>query len=66
MAIRPRNLAARSPLMRKGGVHQRNRSGERQQEKRALARELDVWTKEEDESLKSTEVVPHAGQKPAP
>lgn len=31
-----RNWAARSPLLRKGGVHQRSRSGERQSARQRL------------------------------
>ncbi len=38
-----RNSVARSPLLRKGGVHQRPRSGERQQHRQWLEDELDVW-----------------------
>jgi hypothetical protein len=37
---KPRNPVARSPLMRKGGPHEKTRSAKRQQEKRALARRL--------------------------
>lgn len=32
----PRNPVARAPILRKGGVHQRARSGERQQARQAL------------------------------
>ena len=35
-----RNAVARAPIMRKGGVHQKPRSGQRQQAKRALQREV--------------------------
>jgi hypothetical protein len=37
------NPVARSPLLRKGGVHQRSRSGERQRDKRALAKKLKAY-----------------------
>jgi len=46
MATRPRtigNPVARSPLLRKGGPHQRSRSGERQSERDELAAELEQW-----------------------
>jgi len=33
---KPRNPVANAPIMRKGGVHQKSRSGERQQEKQQL------------------------------
>jgi len=42
-----RNTVARSPLLRKGGVHQRLRSGERQQNKRQLDDALDEWLLEQ-------------------
>ncbi|MCB1877782.1 MAG: hypothetical protein KDH88_17550 [Chromatiales bacterium] len=38
-----RNPVARSPLLRKGGTHERSRSGERQSEQRRLERELARW-----------------------
>ena len=38
---RRRNPVARSPLLRKGGPHQRSRSGERQQQHHLLQSELD-------------------------
>lgn len=38
---RQRNPVARSPLLGKGGVHERSTSGKRQQAKRALARALE-------------------------
>lgn len=39
--LRPRNYVARSPLLRKGGVHERCQSGKRQQQKQDLKGELD-------------------------
>ena len=41
MATKPRNPVARSPLLRKGGVHGKSRSGERMKTKNALRRELE-------------------------
>ena len=38
-SARPRNPVARSPLMRKGGVHQRSRSSKRFRDKQDLRRE---------------------------
>ncbi len=40
MARKPRNPAARSPLLRKGGVHRKSRSSERMRSKRKLKDEL--------------------------
>ena len=37
---KPRNLAARTPLMRKGGVHQKSKSSERRKAKQQLRREV--------------------------
>lgn len=56
MARKPRNPVARSPLLRKGGVHRKSRSAERMQSKRELKEEA------EDEREKQGE--PDA--KPAP
>ncbi len=39
--LRPRNYVARSPMLRKGGVHERCQSGKRQQQKQDLKGELD-------------------------
>ncbi len=39
---KPRNLAARSPVLRKGGVHERSKSARRFQGKQALAAVLDA------------------------
>jgi hypothetical protein len=35
-----RNPVARAPLLRKGGVHQKSKSAERQQTKQSLRREV--------------------------
>lgn len=46
MALRPRTIGnplARSPLMRKGGVHRKARSGQRQNERDELDAALDEW-----------------------
>ena len=41
MARKPRNPVARSPLLRKGGVHRKSRSAERMQSKRELKEEAE-------------------------
>jgi hypothetical protein len=38
--LRPRNFVARSPLLCKGGVHERSQSGKRQQQKQAMEQEI--------------------------
>ncbi|HKK05099.1 MAG TPA: hypothetical protein VKA50_04555 [Gammaproteobacteria bacterium] len=43
----PRNRYARHPLMRKGGVHQRSRGGQRSRDKRLLREERAAWLDEE-------------------
>ncbi len=47
---RQRNPIARSPLLRKGGIHERKPSGHRQDEKIALREELDVYLLEQKEA----------------
>lgn len=47
MKNKPRNPVARSPLMKKGGVHQKSRTAERQQEKDAVQSEVDEWEEEQ-------------------
>lgn len=37
---RPRNPVARAPILRKGGVHDKARSGERQRARQRLTREV--------------------------
>jgi len=45
-AVRGRNPVARSPLMRKGGVHQRSKSSKRFRDKQDLRRETgSYWNK---------------------
>ena len=41
MASKPRNPVARSPLLRKGGVHRKSRSAERMQSRRNLKDEVE-------------------------
>lgn len=43
---RPRNPVARSPLLKKGGVHQRSRSGERQQHRKTLKKAIETALRE--------------------
>jgi hypothetical protein len=48
------NPVARSPLLRKGGAHQRTRSGERQRQRADLEAALGQWREEEaDEDFDS-------------
>ena len=42
MARKPRNPVARSPLLRKGGVHRKSRSSERMRSKRELKDEAEA------------------------
>ena len=51
--IKPRNPVARSPLLRKGGVHEKSRSSERSDKKRELEEKvanLEDEPKAEDKS----------------
>lgn len=41
------NPVAKSPLLRKGGAHQRTRSGERQRQRADLETALEQWLEEE-------------------
>lgn len=50
MKQKPRNPVARSPIMKKGGVHQKSRSSERRQENRAIEVELDTWAEDADKA----------------
>jgi hypothetical protein len=43
-----RNTVARSPLMRKGGVHQRSKSSKRFRDKQALRREAGGYWNQRD------------------
>lgn len=49
MKDKPRNPVARSPLMKKGGVHEKSRTAKRQREKDAVQSELDEWEEEKDD-----------------
>ena len=49
MARKPRNPVARSPLLRKGGVHRKSRSAERMQSKRELKEEAEDERKKQGE-----------------
>lgn len=40
MAIKHRNLAARTPLMRKGGMHRNSKTAERSKAKQQLRQEV--------------------------
>jgi hypothetical protein len=44
--IKPRNPVARSPLLRKGGVHEKSRSSERSDTKRELEDKAADWEEE--------------------
>lgn len=41
--IKPRNLVACSPLMKKGGVHQKSQSALRSQKRQHLLLQLEDW-----------------------
>lgn len=47
--VRPRNPVARSPLLRKGGVHEKSKSGLRAEHKQKLQTELIDWYEELDD-----------------
>ena len=49
MARKPRNPVARSPLLRKGGVHRKSRSAERMKSKRELKEEAEGDREEQRE-----------------
>ena len=44
MSKKRRNPVAHAPILRKGGVHQKSRSGERQQDKRTLRKSVSEYT----------------------
>jgi len=48
MKQKPRNPVARSPIMKKGGVHEKSRSSERRQEDRAIEDGLDAWAEDSE------------------
>ena len=62
MARKPRNPVARSPLLRKGGVHRKSRSAERMQSKRELKDEA----KADRETEGDTEEPREPGAEPEP
>lgn len=41
--LKPRNPVARSPLLRKGGVHEKNATAKRQQSRVMLNQQLEDW-----------------------
>lgn len=49
---RARNYVAMSPILRKGGVHQRSKTGARADIKHEIDAEITQW--QEDESLSTT------------
>ena len=53
----PRNPVARSPLLRKGGVHEESKKDERRNAKQALEQQLGDWRDDLDfeRSLKADE-----------
>lgn len=53
---RPRNPVALSPLLRKGGVHERSKSGIRAEAKQELQDELEFWQEELEEEYLSTTI----------
>lgn len=57
-----RNWTARSAIMRKGGVHQKSRSAERQQQKRQLKKQVSEairsWTDSSDGLSKAVFCLP--------
>ena len=42
----PRNPVARSPLMRKGGVHEKSKTAKRRENNQALKSQLEDWREE--------------------
>lgn len=50
-----RNPVARSPLLRKGGPHQRSRSGERHEMHQGIRAELEDWLDELEEMKRQCE-----------
>ncbi len=55
--IKPRNPVARSPLMKKGGVHEKSKTVVRRGKKAAMNKEVEDWRDdvEFERSLKSSE-----------
>ena len=50
--IRRSNPVARSPLLRKGGAHDKSKSAKRSRDKRDIERESDEWENKTDEDEK--------------
>lgn len=50
-----RNHAARSPLMRKGGVHVQSKSGKRVRERLATELEVEGWLGEIEDNLEEND-----------
>lgn len=61
MARKPRNPVARSPLLRKGGVHRKSRSAERMRSKRELKDEAEASRDPDPDRDAGTETGPGAG-----
>ncbi|MYF69994.1 MAG: hypothetical protein F4181_08525 [Proteobacteria bacterium] len=55
MARKPRNPVARSPLLRKGGVHRKSRSAERSRSKRELKEEAEASRENQPDRSAGTE-----------
>ena len=55
MARKPRNPVARSPLLRKGGVHRKSRSAERMRSKRELKEETEASRENQPDRSAGTE-----------
>ena len=55
-----RNFAARSPLLRKGGVHQASRSAQRHSQRQQLNDAVDAWWEErvDCETIEIAETAP--------
>ena len=58
---RPRNPIALSPLLRKGGVHERSKSGVRAEAKQDLQEGLEFWQEELEEECLSTTIRSRSG-----
>jgi hypothetical protein len=43
MPNRTRNYVARSPLLRKGGVHEKSKTAQRHKDKKELKKEVSDW-----------------------
>ena len=53
-----RNYLVNHPLMRKGGVHEVNRSGQRAQQRNALNKEVDDYMDELEQFERAEQVTP--------